>query len=154
MGKEIERKFLVVSDAYRKCGERFYFKQGYLCTDPQRVVRVRVIGEKGYITVKGANAGIVRSEYEYEIPATDAQEMLDQLCQRPLIEKYRYKISFEGNTWEVDEFMGENSGLILAEIELPSADSGVIFPTWIGREVSDDPRYYNSNLVKCPYSTW
>ena len=154
MGKEIERKFLVKGDAWRALGEGIQYRQGYLSTVKERTVRIRTINEKAYLTVKGLTQGIARVEYEYEIPVGDANEMLNELCERPLIEKTRYTLSAEGHTWEVDEFAGENLGLILAEVELVSEDQAVNLPDWIGTEVSDDPRYYNANLIANPYSRW
>jgi len=117
-------------------------------------VRIRTAGEKGFITVKSSNTGSIRAEYEYEIPIVDANEMLDRLCQRPLIEKIRYRIPFAGLVWEVDEFGGENHGLIVAEVELESEQQGISVPEWIGLEVTGDPRYFNANLVARPFSKW
>lgn len=154
MGKEIERKFLVTGDQWRALGEGIVYRQGYLSTVKERTVRIRTINDKAYLTVKGLTQGITRVEYEYEIPVTDANEMLDELCERPLIEKTRYTISTAGHIWEIDEFDGENYGLILAEVELASEDQAVDLPDWIGTEVSDDPRYYNANLIANPYTRW
>lgn len=154
MGKEIERKFLVEGDAWRVLGQATRYRQGYLSTVKERTVRVRTIAEKGYLTVKGANTGIARSEFEYEIPLEDAKAMLDTLCERPLIEKDRYKISHRNHLWEVDEFFGDNDGLIMAEVELQEVDEAIEPPEWIGREVSDDPRYFNANLIANPYRNW
>lgn len=154
MGKEIERKFLVSGSAYKLEAEGIICRQGYLSTAKERTVRVRLFGDDGFITVKGAGDGIIRPEYEYKIPAADAIEMLDFLCEKPLIEKIRYKICFGGKIWEIDEFTAENSGLVIAEIELRSADEKFEKPSWAGEEVSNDPRYFNSNLVKNPYSLW
>jgi CYTH domain-containing protein len=154
MPKEIERKFLVTGDGWRVKGVGKRYRQGYLSTVKERTVRVRTVGETGFITVKGISVGAARSEYEYEIPAADANEMLDRLCERPLIEKTRYRIPMAGVVWEVDEFAGENRGLIVAEVELESEDQQVSLPEWIGREVTDDPRYFNANLVAHPFSRW
>lgn len=154
MGKEIERKFLVKGDAWRSLAEGVAYRQGYLSTVKERTVRVRTINDKGYLTIKGVNRGLARAEYEYEIPQLDADEMLDELCERPLIEKNRYKIPFAGLTWEVDEFFGDNQGLIMAEVELQSEDQPVEKPEWIGEEVSHDPRYFNASLIGNPYTTW
>jgi CYTH domain-containing protein len=115
---------------------------------------VRTIGDRGILTIKGPNLGGVRLEYEYDIPFNEAQEMLHELCRKPLIEKTRYKIPFKGFIWEVDEFKGENAGLIFAEIELQHEGQEFAKPLWIGKEVTDDSRYYNANLVKNPYSNW
>jgi adenylate cyclase len=154
MGTEIERKFLVRSDQWRVGAVGEIYRQGYLAADPDRTVRVRVAGDRGTLTVKGRAEGLARAEFEYEIPVQDADEMLDTLCLRPLIEKVRYRVPHAGRTWEVDEFVGENRGLVLAEIELGDAAETVELPGWAGREVSDDPRYYNANLVRHPFSRW
>ncbi len=153
MGQEIERKFLVEGEGWR-IGEGVAYRQGYLNRAIERTVRVRRVGDKGYLTIKGATHGISRLEYEYEIPAEEAEELLDALCEKPLIEKTRYRIAWGELTWEVDEFAGENEGLVLAEIELPSEAYAFKRPAWLGEEVSGDPRYFNSNLVKNPFRTW
>jgi CYTH domain-containing protein len=155
MGTEIERKFLVQNDNWRALGQGKLYRQGYLTTNPDCTVRVRIAGDQGYLTIKGATTGISRAEYEYGIPLEDAAQLLDTLCQPPLIEKTRYRIpAAKGLVWEVDEFAGENQGLIIAEIELPNAEQSVELPDWIGPEVSNDPRYFNSNLSKHPFSRW
>ena len=154
MAKEIERKFLVQGDTWRDLAEGRYYCQGYVPTQGKQTVRVRIIGEQGYLTLKGPVVGISRSEFEYEIPVTDAQAILAELCQQPLIEKHRYRITLENVVWEVDEFLGENQGLILAEVELTDAEQTVDLPDWIGEEVTGDPRYYNSNLVQNPFKDW
>ena len=153
MAEEIERKFLIANDGWRS-GEGRRYRQGYLSTVKERTVRVRVAGDRGYLTVKGVTRGATRAEFEYEIPPMDAEQMLDTLCERPLIEKRRYAVQYAGLTWEVDEFFGDNEGLMIAEVELESADQKVTLPPWVGREVTDDPRYYNANLVRHPYRTW
>lgn len=154
MGVEIERKFLPSGDAWRQLGEPVLLRQGYLCSDPERTVRVRIEGEEGRLTIKSKGSGVRRGEWEYPIPLPEAQELLDTLCERPLVEKYRRRIEHAGFTWEVDEFLGENAGLVVAEIELPSEDTVFARPDWIGREVSGDKRYYNSSLIRFPYSQW
>ena len=154
MGKEIERKFLVKDKSYRKNTKGILFKQGYLSTDLNRIVRVRIQDSKGFITIKGKNLGAVRSDFEYEIPLQDAEEMLDILCEKPIIEKYRYRIEHAGFVWEVDEFLGENEGLVVAEIELSDENAFFSRPEWLGQEVTDDPTYFNSNLVKVPFKRW
>jgi adenylate cyclase len=154
MPKEIERKFLVKSNAYSALGMPEHLRQGFLSTARERVVRIRIAGSKAFITVKGISTGATRTEFEYEIPQEDAQFMLDHLCEQPTIEKHRYSIPFRGFTWEVDEFHGENEGLVVAEIELPSEDAVFEKPEWIGEEVTHDPRYFNSNLVKQPFKSW
>lgn len=153
MGLEIERKFLVRNDSWRTV-EGTPFRQGYLNSDLNRVVRVRTMGKQAVLTVKGLNTGAVRREFEYEIPLDDANAMLDDLCERPLIEKTRHKVEFAGHTWEIDEFLGDNAGLVVAELELQSVDEDFEKPDWLGEEVTDDPRYFNSNLVLRPYTTW
>jgi adenylate cyclase len=154
MGKEIERKFLVKGDSWRGLAEGKHYRQGYLSTVKERTVRVRTAGDRGYITVKGISTGASRSEYEYEIPTADANEMLDTLCERPLIEKTRYRVPQDGLVWEIDEFKGDNRGLITAEVELQDEKQSVKLPDWIDKEVSDDPRYFNANLVAKPFTTW
>ncbi len=156
MGTETERKFLVVSGEWRKNAKGTLYVQGYISTEKDRTVRVRIAGEEGFITIKGAPdaSGISRSEFEYKIPKADAQQMLDTLCHGTKVEKTRYKIPFAGLTWEVDEFKGANAGLIVAEVELPSADHPVTLPPWAGAEVSHDGRYANASLSKIPYSQW
>lgn len=153
MGVEIERKFLLVGSAW-KTVEGTRYRQGYLNSQKERTVRVRTIDDKGYLTIKGVAVGNVRPEYEYEIPKADADEMLDRLCEKPLIEKARYKIPRGDLTWEVDEFHGENEGLILAEVELEREDQAVDLPSWVGREVTGDPKYYNSSLIRKPFKSW
>jgi len=154
MGTEIERKFLVKGDSWRSQGKGKRYRQGYLSTVKERTVRVRTAGDEGYITVKGITKGDTRPEYEYEIPLADANEMLDQLCERPIIEKTRYRIPQGPVVWEVDEFEGVNRGLITAEVELKDANQQVALPDWIEKEVTGDPRYYNANLVAKPFTTW
>lgn len=151
MGIEIERKFLVKSDGWRKLGCAVRYAQGYLCSDRNRTVRVRTVGDKGFLTVKGRGSGIAHPEYEYEIPYNEARTMLDELAEKPVIAKTRTKIPFAGFVWEVDEFFGDNEGLVMAEIELPSVDASFEKPEWIGEEVTGDPRYYNSMLARNPY---
>ena len=154
MGQEIERKFLVKGDAWRSLGTATRYRQGYLSTVKERTVRVRTIADKAYLTIKGVSEGIARAEFEYEIPVEDATALLDGLCERPLIEKDRRKIPYRGHTWEVDEFFGDNAGLVVAEVELQSEDQTFETPEWIGVEVSDDPRYFNASLIANPYRMW
>ena len=154
MPQEIERKFLVRNDSWRGQDAGKHYRQGYLSTVKERTVRVRTAADKGFLTIKGITVGASRSEYEYEIPVSDANEMLDRLCERPLIEKTRYRISHAGLVWEVDEFEGENRGLITAEVELKDERQSVTPPDWIGKEVTGDPRYFNANLVAKPFTTW
>jgi len=154
MAKEIERKFLVRGNTWRGQDGGKRYRQGYLSTVKERTVRVRTTGDKGFITIKGESVGATRSEYEYEIPLADANEMHDRLCERPLIEKTRYRVSHEGLAWEIDEFEGDNRGLIIAEVELKDETQSVTLPGWIGQEVTGDPRYFNANLVANPFSQW
>lgn len=152
MAIEIERKFLVVDDSWRSA-LAVYFCQGYLNRAKERTVRVRVAGEIGYLTIKGVSQGASRAEFEYEIPLADAKQLL-ALCDGPVIEKYRRKIEFEGMIWEVDEFLGANQGLVVAEIELETEDQVFALPAWVGAEVTGDERYYNSNLARHSFSQW
>ncbi len=154
MAREIERKFLVIGDDWRGLAPGKDYRQGYLSTVAERTVRVRVAGERAFLTVKGISVGASRAEFEYGIPVADADEMLDGLCERPIIEKTRYRIPHEGFVWEVDEFAGANAGLIVAEIELASEDQQFPHPSWIGEEVTGDPRYFNANLIAHPFSAW
>jgi len=154
MGIEIERKFLVREDSWRSDGDGMLYRQGYLCAGPERTVRVRLAGGRGYLTVKGGGAGARRYEFEYEIPPEDARDMLEKLCLHPLIDKMRYRVQVDGETWEVDEFLGENQGLVVAEIELAHEDQPFSRPPWLGREVTGDVRYYNARLFRHPYSSW
>jgi adenylate cyclase len=154
MAKEIERKFLVHPRKWSDLGAGLVIRQGYLCASKQSSVRVRTYGDKAYVTIKGATADITRDEYEYEIPLNDANEILVNLSEHPPIEKMRYRIVFKGHTWEVDEFTGANRGLTVAEVELKDAKEQVELPDWIDREVSGDPRYFNSNLSIKPFSSW
>jgi adenylate cyclase len=154
MGQEIERKFLTNSNAWKSLASGVLYRQGYIGTQAGHTVRVRIAGEMGFLTLKTKTVGICRSEYEYPIPLSDAAELLDQLCDRPLIEKYRYRVPIGDVIWEVDEFLGDNQGLTVAEVELESEDQFVALPDWIGAEVSGDARYYNSNLARVPFSQW
>ena len=154
MAVEIERKFLVQGDAWRTLGTGVHYIQGYLATNAQATVRVRVAGEIAYLTVKGKVKNLTRPEFEYVIPLPHAQEMVTTLCHPYVVEKTRYRIELGNLIWEVDEFAGANQGLILAEVELSSPQQAIAKPDWIGKEVSDDQRYYNSYLAKHPYSTW
>ena len=153
--QEIERKFLVRNDGYKVGASHTEYRQGYLCVDADRTVRVRAAAGKGYITVKGRTQGCTRAEYEYEIPLSDARQMLDTLCRKPLVEKTRYRYTgSDGKVWEIDEFKGVNEGLVVAEIELQSETEPFARPDWLGDEVSSDPRYYNSYLSEHPYNEW
>lgn len=154
MGKEIERKYLVSGNKWRNLAEGVLYRQGYLSIVKERTVRVRTIGENGYLTIKGISVGATRTEFEYEIPVDEANEMLNELCEKPIIEKKRYKINHMNLLWEVDEFFGENEGLIIAEVELDSEDQQIELPEWIGNEVTNDPKYFNANLIKYPFTKW
>ena len=154
MGVEIERKFLLAGDAWRGLGQAVLLRQGYLSSARERVVRVRIEGEQAMLTIKGANVGATRGEWEYPIPLADAAELLDGLCEQPLIEKVRHRIEHAGMVWEVDEFLGANAGMVVAEIELVSEDQPFEKPEWIGAEVSGDARYYNANLIRHPITQW
>lgn len=154
MATEIERKYLVVGDAWRTLGSGTTYRQGYLSTVKERTVRVRVVGDRGTLTIKGLTVGATRTEYEYDIPVDDANHMLDDLCEQPVIDKTRFIVEYAGLTWEIDEFTGANAGLIVAEVELDSEDQAIELPDWIGEEVSHDPRYFNANLIAHPYTVW
>jgi len=152
MGKEIERKFLVKEGPWRNVKGTMY-RQGYLNSEKERNVRVRTMEDKAYLTIKGIAIGVSRMEFEYEIPLQDAEELLE-ICEKPLIEKTRYKVQEGGFVWEIDVFFRENQGLIVAEVELESEDQEFPKPDWVREEVTGDPRYFNSNLIKNPYINW
>ncbi|MDB9445449.1 CYTH domain-containing protein [Anabaena sp. CS-542/02] len=154
MAQEIERKYLLQGDSWRELSIGSVYCQGYIATKNQVTVRVRIVGQQGYLTIKGPSVECSRLEFEYPIPVEDAQEMLNTLCEQPWIEKIRYKVEWGGLTWEIDEFDGLNKGLILAEVELKDANQEIELPPWIGEEVSHDHRYFNSYLVKHPFSQW
>ena len=154
MAKEIERKFLVKNMDWKRESTGQYYHQAYLSSVPERVVRLRVVDDKAFLTIKGINKGSVRDEYEYPIPKAEAEEIILNLCEKPSIEKYRYLVTYAGYLWEIDEFLGENNGLVVAEIELKAEDEKFELPKWVGEEVTDDPKYFNSNLIRNPYSTW
>lgn len=154
MGVEIERKFLLADSSWKRGARGLKFRQAYLSTDPGRTVRVRVAGDEGWLTVKGRPSGPVRAEFEYPIPADEAVSMIETLCFEPAIEKTRFRVEHDGDLWEIDEFSGANAGLVLAEIELESADQLFSIPSWLGREVTDDPRYSNSRLSVEPFTRW
>ena len=156
MAKEIERKYLVANDKWReRVSKKMAYKQGYLHSSPDCSIRIRVCEDKANLNIKSATPSIVRDEYEYPIPADEAYEMLETLCRKPLIEKTRHHIiEHDSSLWEIDVFNGENEGLILAEIELQSVEQNFAKPDWLGKEVSDDPRYYNLYLIERPYKSW
>ena len=154
MGKEIERKFLVKNKEFKKLAEGVMYRQGYLNSAKERTVRIRIAGGKAFLTIKGIAIGVTRAEYEYEIPVDDCNDILDNLAEKPLIDKKRYKIPQGELTWQIDEFFGENTGLIVAEIELENEDQRFDKPAWVGEEVTGDQRYFNSNLIKTPFTRW
>ena len=154
MGTEIERKFLVTGNEWRDMAAGIRYCQGYLCSGKERTVRVRIAGDTAFLTIKGETSGISRMEYEYPIPVEDSKVLLAELCEQPIIEKKRYTINYQGFVWEVDEFFGENEGLLVAEIELEEEGQRFAKPPWVGAEVSSDRRYANASLVKNPFSTW
>ncbi|MGF1587822.1 MAG: CYTH domain-containing protein [Pleurocapsa sp.] len=162
MGTEIERKYLVNQEKWRSHKELLQnqlliqgqkYCQGYILANNETTVRVRIAGEQAYLTIKSKTIGHTRAEFEYPIPIQDAQEMLNNLCIKPLIEKFRYKIKIDNLIWEVDEFEGENQGLIIAEVELENEAQSIDIPHWIEREVNEQ-KYFNFYLVKHPYSQW
>ena len=152
MSLEIERKYLVIGDQWKQ-EMPVRICQGYLNRDKERTVRVRISGEKAFLTIKGMNIGATRTEYEYEIPLSHAEELL-KICDGPVLEKNRYIVCCHDVIWEVDEFLGENEGLIVAEVELKSEDQSFDRPDWVGQEVTNDPRYFNSNLCSHPFCKW
>lgn len=155
MATEIERKFLLASAAWRdEVVESRRIRQGYLSRGANAAIRIRISGERAELNIKSTRDGIHRLEFEYPVPLADADELMTQVALRPLIDKTRHIVRRAGHVWEIDEFHGENAGLIVAEIELGSADEVFDKPVWLGREVSEDPRYYNSSLSERPYSTW
>lgn len=154
MAIEIERKFLLANADWRLAISRaINIKQGYLNSNKSRTVRVRIANEQGFITVKGMSQQNARAEFEYEIPYADALQLIE-LCEQPIIEKTRYEVLVHGNCWEIDVFTGENAGLIVAEIELESQEQAFVRPTWLGKEVSDDARYFNASLITYPFGMW
>lgn len=154
MHKEIERKFLVKSDAWRGKAEPAFYRQGYIARTVDRTARIRVAGNRGFITIKIKVGPISRQEFEYEIPLQDANALLDSLAPGEILEKNRYTFKECGHVWEIDEFLGANAGLVVAEVELASEEEHVALPEWVGEEVSKISKYFNSSLVQSPYGTW
>ena len=155
MATEIERKFLILNQDWQEhVGAEVHIAQGYLASNEFSSTRIRIQDDKANINIKSATLGITRTEFEYVIPVDDAQQMINDLCVKPIIEKTRYFVRHNKHTWEIDVFSGDNEGLIVAEIELSSTDEAFETPSWIGEEVSNDARYYNVCLVKNPYKTW
>lgn len=154
MGQEIERKFLLRDETWRKSAPSALYRQGLLTPGPPASVRVRIMGDRAMLNIKESTLDISRREFEYPLPLEDAEEILEQLCVGSLIEKTRHFVQFGGMTWEIDEFHGANEGLIVAEIEIESRDQEIEIPSWAGEEISGDPRYLNANLAFHPYSQW
>lgn len=154
MSQEIERKFIVNDMSFKEKAIAHRIVQGYICSEDDRVVRVRIYDNTAYLTIKNATIGFSRDEWEYSIPVEEAESMLRCVCQQPIIEKTRYELNYEGFKWEIDCFTGDNDGLIIAEIELPSEETTFPTPPFIGKEVTGDPRYYNACLIKHPFSEW
>lgn len=154
MAVEIERKYLVKSNAYQSLAEPVLIRQGYISADVHRAVRVRIAGERAWLGIKSLVTTLERLEFEYDIPPGDAETILSRICPHPVIEKYRYAVDVGGDHWIVDEFLGANQGLVVAEIELEFPDQSINLPDWVGAEVSDDPRYLNANLAVHPYNRW
>jgi adenylate cyclase len=151
--KETERKFLVRKEHFIPTGTQTIMTQGYLSVDPDRVVRVRLEGDRAWITIKGRMSGITRPEFEYPIAPEDAEALL-RLALFPPVEKIRHRVNVEGTLWEVDEFLGANAGLLMAEVELGSEEAPFSRPVWLGEEVTHDRRYYNSQLAQHPFTHW
>jgi adenylate cyclase len=154
MALEIERKFLVDPDLWKPKSDGVFIRQGYLSSVKERVVRIRTAGAEASLTIKGLTQSFTRLEFEYSIPLDDAVLMLEEICEKPLIEKTRHRERVGDHIWEIDVFQGANQGLIIAEIELSREDEEILQPPWAVKEVSDDPRYYNANLAKTPFNTW
>ncbi len=150
---EIERKFLVKKNSWTRPNEGTLYIQGYLSSSPETTVRIRIAGKIGFITIKGKTTGFSREEFEYEIPVEDAEILLKK-CKNAPIKKIRYKVLLNGTLWEIDEFLEENSGLLMAEVELPDEKASFFRPEWLGKEVTDDKRYHNSHIAQHPFKTW
>jgi adenylate cyclase len=155
MATEIERKFLIINDSWRKeADEGIYMVQGYMGSNEKSSIRIRINGDKANLNIKSKTIGIQRSEFDYPIPVDEAKDILETLCDKPFVEKTRYHVLHDGKKWEIDVFAGDNNGLIVAELELESTDEEFSMPDWAGEDVSDDPRYYNVCLVTHPYKDW
>lgn len=155
MGVEIERKFLVKPNTdWKDNNTGKFYRQGYICKNNGLTLRIRIKGDMGVLTLKGAVEGLTRDEYEYTVPLQDANELLAKYCNNNIVEKYRYCINYAGKNWEVDEFIGKNKGLVLAELELQSENENFEKPLWIDKEVTGDIRYYNSYLAQNPFLEW
>ncbi|ANE50745.1 CYTH domain-containing protein [Flavisolibacter tropicus] len=155
MGVEIERKYLVNKVRWEQSGKgrRRFYRQGYILSDPIKTVRVRLSDTEAFLTIKGQTIGAIRLEYEYSIPKEEAKELLDNFCSS-IIAKYRYEVQYGDKLWEVDEFLEDNEGLMVAEIELVNEQETFPLPDWVEREVTDEPKYYNANLAVHPYKSW
>ncbi len=155
MANEIEHKYLIINDDWKAhADDGIQIIQGYMGSNEKSSIRIRINGDKANLNIKSKTIGIKRSEYDYKIPLEEAKEMLEILCDKPLIEKTRYHVKHENHTWEIDVFAGDNEGLIIAEIELDTTDETFNLPDWAGEEVSNDPRYYNICLVTHPFKQW
>lgn len=154
MGIEIERRFLVIDDSWKEDATGTAYRQGYLAFQDDGVLRIRIAGETAFLTVKVLKDTMSALEYEYEIPVHDAHEMLTELCDRPPVEKVRYRIPYEGMIWEVDVFLGDNEGLLIAEVELDNKEQSIVLPPWIGKELTGDKRYLNASLYNYPFKNW
>jgi adenylate cyclase len=154
MAIEIEKKFLLTNESWKKDSTSEIYFQGYISSGTGKTVRVRIAGEKGFLTIKGKHSGLSRMEFEYPIPLDDAKVLLKEICEQPIIHKKRYRVEHSGFLWEIDEFYGENLGLVMAEIELENENQEFPIPEWLGREVSHDGRYYNASLRRNPYCNW
>jgi CYTH domain-containing protein len=154
VAREIERKFLVRNDSWKSGMEGVSCCQAYLATDERVTVRARILGDAGYLTIKGKSQGSARDEFEYPIPVADARAMIETLSAGGMVEKIRHSVEANGMRWDVDEFLGANAGLVLAEVELEYEGQEIVLPEWAGDEVTGDVRYYNSRLARNPFSTW
>lgn len=153
MAVEIERKYLVIPEKWHPQGKKEFLTQGYLSLHPERVVRIRVKGDNAFLTIKSKLSGFSRSEFEYPVPKADAEQIIKN-CDGAIVSKYRYTFFSDGHVWEVDEFLGKNGGLLLAEVELKAEDEKIILPDWIGKEVTFDSKYYNASLATLPFEEW
>ena len=154
MKKEIERKFIVLDNTYKSLGAPKYCIQGYIQSTNKPLIRIRIIDNQSFLTIKSNLGGITRLEYEYQIPNEDAKKLLESFCEKSIVEKNRYFIDYKSTLWEVDEFLNDNDGLVIAEVELNSENQPYAKPDWIGQEVSTDKKYYNCNLATHPYKKW
>jgi CYTH domain-containing protein len=154
MGIEIERRFLVIGDEWKEGAVGTYYRQGYLSFSKEGVLRIRIAGEKAFLTVKSSRDDLTALEYEYEVPMTDAHDMLRKLCERPPVEKIRHSVPYGGMTWDIDLFIGDNEGLVIAEIELADPEQAIALPPWVGKEITADRRYLNASLYHNPYKEW